>query len=102
MYLASAQIFLKSNSQVSEPLSKDDIKPRFSPIPCPFRPPDEADEPRNSLLGHYGTSGGLSLAYVHAQALIRRKGEEEGQEPKMLFVTGPGHGGASHEPLPRC
>jgi hypothetical protein len=28
MYLASAQIFLKSNSQVSEPLSKDDIKPR--------------------------------------------------------------------------
>lgn len=48
----------------------------------------------NSLLGHAGTTGGLSLAYVHSQALIRRKGEEEGAEPKMLFVTGPGHGGA--------
>lgn len=47
----------------------------------------------NSLLGHYGTTGGLSLAYCHAQALIRRKGEEEGVEPKMIFVTGPGHGG---------
>lgn len=32
------------------------------------------------------------MAYVHTQALIRRKGEEEGAEPKMLFVTGPGHG----------
>lgn len=43
-----------------------------------------------------GTTGGLSLAYVHSQALIRRKGDEEGAEPKMLFVTGPGHGGASY------
>ncbi|GAA5902138.1 hypothetical protein JCM5296_006613 [Sporobolomyces johnsonii] len=71
-YLAVAQIFLKSNALLDRKLSKDDIKPR--------------------LLGHYGTTGGLSLAYVHAQALIRRKGEEEGREPKMLFVTGPGHG----------
>ncbi|GAA5851642.1 hypothetical protein JCM8547_001161 [Rhodosporidiobolus lusitaniae] len=71
-YLATAQIFLQSNATVSKKLSKDDIKPR--------------------LLGHYGTTGGLSLAYVHTQALIRRKGEEEGSEPKFLFVTGPGHG----------
>ncbi|GAA6008849.1 hypothetical protein JCM10207_001746 [Rhodosporidiobolus poonsookiae] len=71
-YLAVAQIFLQKNARVQNKLSKDDIKPR--------------------LLGHYGTTGGLSLAYVHAQALIRRKGEEEGVEPKMLFVTGPGHG----------
>ncbi|BGP16790.1 hypothetical protein JCM10213_002184 [Rhodosporidiobolus nylandii] len=71
-YLATAQIYLQKNPQVKEKLSKEDIKPR--------------------LLGHYGTTGGLSLAYVHSQALIRRKGEEEGQEPKLLFVTGPGHG----------
>ncbi|GAA6032456.1 hypothetical protein JCM8097_008187, partial [Rhodosporidiobolus ruineniae] len=71
-YLAVAQIFLQRNARVLDKLSKDDIKPR--------------------LLGHYGTTGGLSLAYVHSQALIRRKGEEEGEEPKFLFVTGPGHG----------
>ncbi|GAA5991913.1 hypothetical protein JCM11641_003020 [Rhodosporidiobolus odoratus] len=71
-YLATAQIFLQKNAQVKDKLTKEHIKPR--------------------LLGHYGTTGGLSLAYVHAQALIRRKGEEEGIEPKLLFVTGPGHG----------
>ncbi|GAA5922179.1 hypothetical protein JCM6882_008932, partial [Rhodosporidiobolus microsporus] len=71
-YLAVAQIYLQGNAKLSEKLTKEQIKPR--------------------LLGHYGTTGGLSLAYVHAQALIRRKGEEEGEEPKMLFVTGPGHG----------
>lgn len=43
------------------------------------------------MLGHWGTSGGLSLAYIHTQALIARKGREEGKEPHGLFVTGPGH-----------
>ncbi|TNY20807.1 putative phosphoketolase [Rhodotorula diobovata] len=71
-YLAMAQIFLQKNGRVQRKLEVGDIKPR--------------------LLGHAGTTGGLSLAYVHSQALIRRKGEEEGAEPKMLFVTGPGHG----------
>jgi len=33
------------------------------------------------------------MSYVHGQALIRRRGEVEGVEPKVLFVTGPGHGG---------
>lgn len=73
-FLATAQIFLKQNATLDRKLTKDDVKPR--------------------LLGHYGTTGGLSLAYVHTQALIRRKGEVEGEEPKMIFVTGPGHGGA--------
>ncbi|BGP40709.1 hypothetical protein JCM10449v2_004671 [Rhodotorula kratochvilovae] len=71
-YLATAQTYLKSNGRLQRGLEKDDIKPR--------------------LLGHLGTTGGLSFAYVHSQALIRRKGDEEGAEPKMLFVTGPGHG----------
>jgi len=71
-YLANAQIFLKSNATLERKLSADDIKPR--------------------LLGHGGTTAGLSLAYLHGQALIRRRGEVEGEEPKVLFVTGPGHG----------
>lgn len=52
-----------------------------------------ADDIKPRLLGHYGTTGGLAMAYSHTQALIRRKGEAEGTEPKALFVTGPGHGG---------
>ncbi|GAA6005738.1 hypothetical protein JCM11491_003990 [Sporobolomyces phaffii] len=71
-YLAVAQIFLQKNALVERKLEAGDVKPR--------------------LLGHYGTTGGLSLAYVHGQALIRRRGEIEGTEPKTLFVTGPGHG----------
>ncbi|GJN91069.1 hypothetical protein Rhopal_004084-T1 [Rhodotorula paludigena] len=71
-YLATAQIYLQKNGRVQRKLEKDDIKPR--------------------LLGHYGTTGGLSLAYVHTQALIRRQGDKEGAEPKFIFVTGPGHG----------
>ncbi|GAA5931577.1 hypothetical protein JCM3775_006892 [Rhodotorula graminis] len=71
-YLGTAQTFLQKNGRLARKLEVSDIKPR--------------------LLGHLGTQGGLSLAYVHSQALIRRKGDEEGAEPKMLFVTGPGHG----------
>ncbi|KAK4334960.1 hypothetical protein RTBOTA2_003703 [Rhodotorula toruloides] len=71
-YLGVAQIFLQSNALMQRKLTKDDVKPR--------------------LLGHFGTGPGLSLAYAHTQALLRRKGEEEGAEPKMIFVTGPGHG----------
>jgi xylulose-5-phosphate/fructose-6-phosphate phosphoketolase len=41
---------------------------------------------------HYGTTGGLAFAYSHTQALIQRKGKLDGQEPKALFITGPGHG----------
>ncbi|KAK4054699.1 hypothetical protein OIO90_003511 [Microbotryomycetes sp. JL221] len=71
-YLATAQIFLQGNSMMREKLTKDHIKPR--------------------LLGHYGTTGGLAFAYTHTQALIRRRGEVEGREPRALFITGPGHG----------
>ncbi|KWU44041.1 phosphoketolase [Rhodotorula sp. JG-1b] len=71
-YLATAQIFLAKNATLERKLTTDDVKPR--------------------LLGHYGTTGGLSLAYTHTQALIRRRGDVEGEEPKMIFVTGPGHG----------
>ncbi|KAM0748828.1 D-xylulose 5-phosphate/D-fructose 6-phosphate phosphoketolase [Meredithblackwellia eburnea MCA 4105] len=71
-FIAAAQIFLKSNAALKEPLTKDHIKPR--------------------LLGHWGTTAGLSLVYSHFQALIARKGKLEGDEPRGLFITGPGHG----------
>ncbi|KAL8280858.1 hypothetical protein RQP46_006862 [Phenoliferia psychrophenolica] len=71
-FIAAAQIFLQSNATLSKPLTKEDVKPR--------------------LLGHWGTTGGLALAYSHTQALIARQGRKEGKEGSFLFVTGPGHG----------
>jgi xylulose-5-phosphate/fructose-6-phosphate phosphoketolase len=66
-YLTVAQIYLKSNPLLREPLSVDDIKPR--------------------LLGHWGTSPGLSMIYPLLNRLIRRSGSP------FISVTGPGHGG---------
>ena len=66
-YLTVAQIYLKSNPLLRQPLTVDDIKPR--------------------LLGHWGTSPALSLVYVAMNRLIRETGQD------CLYVTGPGHGG---------
>ncbi|MBP2414836.1 xylulose-5-phosphate/fructose-6-phosphate phosphoketolase [Arthrobacter stackebrandtii] len=66
-YLTVAQIYLQENVLLHEPLRPGHIKPR--------------------LLGHWGTSPGLSLIYVHLNRLIRRTAA------KVLFVAGPGHGG---------
>ncbi|WP_423184526.1 phosphoketolase family protein [Arthrobacter sp. NyZ413] len=66
-YLTVAQIYLQENPLVREPLLPGHIKPR--------------------LLGHWGTSPGLSLIYAHLNRLIRRTSAE------VLFVAGPGHGG---------
>ncbi|WP_305094936.1 phosphoketolase [Prescottella sp. R16] len=66
-YLTVAQIYLRDNVLVRRPLTVPDIKPR--------------------LLGHWGTSPGLSLVYVHLNRLIRRTGAD------VVFVAGPGHGG---------
>ncbi len=66
-YLTVAQIYLQENALLREPLEAGHIKPR--------------------LLGHWGTSPGQSLVYVHLNRLIRRTGA------KVLFVSGPGHGG---------
>ncbi|MDQ6739298.1 MAG: phosphoketolase, partial [Actinomycetota bacterium] len=66
-YLTVAQIYLQENALLREPLTRDHIKPR--------------------LLGHWGTSPGLSLVYVHLNRLIRRTGAN------IVFVAGPGHGG---------
>jgi xylulose-5-phosphate/fructose-6-phosphate phosphoketolase len=65
-YLAVGQIYLLDNPLLREPLKPEHIKPR--------------------LLGHWGTSPGLSLIYVHLNRLIRDTGAN------AIYVTGPGHG----------
>jgi xylulose-5-phosphate/fructose-6-phosphate phosphoketolase len=66
-YLTVGQIYLMANPLLREQLTSEHIKPR--------------------LLGHWGTSPGLSLIYVHASRLIRETGQE------VLYLAGPGHGG---------
>ncbi len=66
-YLTVAQIYLQENALLRTPLLPEQIKPR--------------------LLGHWGTSPGLSLIYVHLNRLIRKTGA------KILYMAGPGHGG---------
>ncbi|MDB4975416.1 MAG: phosphoketolase family protein [Myxococcaceae bacterium] len=66
-YLTIGQIYLQDNPLLREPLQVEQIKPR--------------------LLGHWGTSPGLSLIYVHLNRLIREQGAQ------VLYLAGPGHGG---------
>src|SRR5215471_20660391 len=66
-YLTVAQIYLLDNPLMREPLSPEQIKPR--------------------LLGHWGTSPGLSLIYIHLNRLINER------DANMIYLTGPGHGG---------
>ena len=66
-YLTVAQIYLRDNPLLREPLRREHVKPR--------------------LLGHWGTSPGLNMMYALLNRLIRRTGSQ------VLFVTGPGHGG---------
>jgi xylulose-5-phosphate/fructose-6-phosphate phosphoketolase len=66
-YLTVGQIYLQANPLLAEPLVPEHIKPR--------------------LLGHWGTSPGLNLLYVHLNRIIRDTGRS------VLFVAGPGHGG---------
>ncbi|MDX6221835.1 MAG: xylulose-5-phosphate/fructose-6-phosphate phosphoketolase, partial [Frankiales bacterium] len=66
-YLTVGQIYLGSNPLLRQPLTVADIKPR--------------------LLGHWGTSPGLSFLYAHLSRLIRITGQQ------AVFLTGPGHGG---------
>jgi len=69
-YLAAAQIYLKANPLLREPLRPEHIKDR--------------------LLGHWGTSPGINLVYAHLNQLILRT------NASMLLITGPGHGAAAN------
>ncbi len=66
-YLSVGQIYLYDNPLLKRPLKREHIKPR--------------------LLGHWGTTPGLNLIYVHLNRLIQE------QDLNVLYVTGPGHGG---------
>ncbi|MGH9543173.1 MAG: phosphoketolase family protein [Terriglobales bacterium] len=66
-YLTVGQIYLQANPLLREPLRAEHIKPR--------------------LLGHWGTSPGLSFIYAHANRLIRAR------DVNAIFLAGPGHGG---------
>ena len=66
-YLSVGQIYLYDNPLLREPLKREHIKPR--------------------LLGHWGTTPGLNLIYVHLNRLITE------QDLNVLYITGPGHGG---------
>ena len=66
-YLSVGQIYLLDNPLLEEPLRPEQVKPR--------------------LLGHWGTTPGLNLLYVHLNRLIKA------HDLDAMYVTGPGHGG---------
>jgi xylulose-5-phosphate/fructose-6-phosphate phosphoketolase len=66
-YLTIGQIYLQDNPLLREPLRVEHIKPR--------------------LLGHWGTSPGLSFIYVHLNRLITE------HDASFIYLAGPGHGG---------
>jgi xylulose-5-phosphate/fructose-6-phosphate phosphoketolase len=66
-YLSVGQIYLQANPLLREPLKIEHVKPR--------------------LLGHWGTTPGLNLLYVHVNRAIRER------DLNAIYVTGPGHGG---------
>jgi xylulose-5-phosphate/fructose-6-phosphate phosphoketolase len=66
-YLSVGQIYLYDNPLLRVPLATKHIKPR--------------------LLGHFGTTVGLNLVYVHLNRVIKAR------DLSMIYVTGPGHGG---------
>ncbi|MGX2038759.1 phosphoketolase family protein [Methylocaldum sp. MU1018] len=65
-YLAVGMIYLRDNPLLREPLRPEHIKRR--------------------LLGHWGSSPGLSFIYVHLNRLINKYNLD------AIFVVGPGHG----------
>ena len=65
-YLAAGMIYLRANPLLREPLKAEHIKQR--------------------LLGHWGTSPGLSFTYVHLNRMINK------YDLDVIFMAGPGHG----------
>ena len=66
-YLSVGQIYLQDNPLADVPLQPAHVKPR--------------------LLGHWGTTPGLNLLYVHLNRLIKQ------HSLNMIYIMGPGHGG---------
>jgi xylulose-5-phosphate/fructose-6-phosphate phosphoketolase len=66
-YLSVGQIYLLDNPLLREPLRPEHVKPR--------------------LLGHFGTTPGLTLLWAHLNRVITA------HDVSAIYVTGPGHGG---------
>ncbi len=66
-YLSVGQIYLLANPLIREPLRPEHVKSR--------------------LLGHWGTTPGLNLIYVHLNRVIKERGLD------AIHIIGPGHGG---------
>ncbi|WP_152351931.1 phosphoketolase family protein [Brachybacterium subflavum] len=66
-YLSVGQIYLMDNPLLRTPLAREHVKPR--------------------LLGHWGTTPGLTFLYAHMNRAIRQR------DLDAMYVTGPGHGG---------
>jgi len=66
-YLSVGQIYLMDNPLLREPLLAEHVKPR--------------------LLGHWGTTPGLTFLYAHLNRVIKAR------DANVLYVCGPGHGG---------
>ncbi len=66
-YLSVGQIYLCANPLLEVPLTFEHVKPR--------------------LLGHWGTTPGINLIYVHLNRLINEN------DLNMIYIIGPGHGG---------
>ncbi|BAB77849.1 phosphoketolase [Anabaena sp. FACHB-709] len=65
-YLALGMIYLQDNPLLKQPLKPGHIK--------------------NRLLGHWGSSPGLSFIYVHLNRLIKK------YDLDVIYIAGPGHG----------
>ena len=65
-YLSVGQIYLYDNPLLKKPLTLEHVKPR--------------------LMGHWGTTPGLNLIYVHLNRIIKE------YDLNMINITGPGHG----------
>jgi xylulose-5-phosphate/fructose-6-phosphate phosphoketolase len=65
-YLAVGMIYLRDNPLLREPLKPEQVKKR--------------------LLGHWGTSPGLSFIYTHLNRVIKKN------DLSMIYIAGPGHG----------
>jgi xylulose-5-phosphate/fructose-6-phosphate phosphoketolase len=65
-YLAAGMIYLQDNPLLREPLKPAHIK--------------------NRLLGHWGSSPGLSFMYIHMNRVIKK------YDLNAIFLAGPGHG----------
>ena len=62
-YLSVGQIYLLDNPLLRKPLKREHVKPR--------------------LVGHWGTTPGLNLLYVHLNRVIAA------HDLNVLFITGP-------------